>query len=166
MNDVLFTVSRDVTMPCRAHSTDSGIDFYIPNDLKSYQVTPSEGNGIREVEDGKITIFPWEWVLIPSWIKMIIPDGYDMVFENKSWVASKLNLVVWAKVVDSSYRGEVHIHLINTSCTFPVRLALWAKIIQWIIRKVENPQMNFIANDVFEENTTERGTGWFGSTGS
>ncbi len=43
-------------------------------------------------------------MLIPSLIKTIIDPWYDLVFNNKSWIAAKKWLIIGAKVIDSSYR--------------------------------------------------------------
>ncbi len=159
---------RDVKDPIRANATDSGIDFFIPNDLDISDVIYTPKDKILRTrslwEKWQIYVLPWEWVLIPSGIKMIIPDGNDLVFQDKSWVATKYGLIVWAKVVDASYRWEVHLHLINTSHEVAI-LELWQKIAQGIIRKVQLFSQEQITTQEFEkECNTNRGEGWFWST--
>lgn len=155
---------RDVKSPVRANKTDSGIDFFIPNDLTQIKITPTDiYNNFEIKEDGWFELIPWRWLLIPSWIKMIIPEWFDLVFDNKSGVASKKHLLVWAKVVDSSYRWEVHLHLINV-WTRPIIVYPWDKIVQWILRKVELWEPIEIKEEEFYSNETERGEGWFWST--
>jgi len=155
---------RDVKQPSRAHDTDSWIDFFVPNDLDTVQVTPSNQRSSKSVGNSGIVLEPGEGALIPTGIKMIIEPGYDLVFENKSGIATKFNLVIGAKVVDSSYRWEVHIHVINCSNIDQI-ITLGQKLAQGIIRKVELWEIETIDEGEFREfDNTERGEGGFGST--
>lgn len=156
---------RSVKDPCRANDTDSGIDFFVPDNLEFVKITPQiPYDGAGAVIGNKIEILPGCWALIPSGIKMVIEPWYDLVFNNKSWVAVKQGLIVGATVVDSSYRGEAHLHLINTS-NVTQYVELGQKITQGIIRKVELCVPMRITNGEFlEHSDTERGTGGFGST--
>ena len=167
MNKIQILKTRSVTTPTRANKSDSGIDFFVPDDLLHVNETPSalkDWKKLIYVENNEIIIKPWKWVLIPSWIKMIIQEGYDLVFENKSWISTKYWLVIWAKVVDSSYRWEVHLHLINTSRE-NVIVKSWQKIAQWIIRKVENDFPIEISEEKFEkQSNTSRWQWGFWST--
>ena len=169
-----FTKVRDVKSPVRWTSVSSWIDFFIPNHLEPEDVklTPTV-NGLRLIPQDivwneKIYIPAWCWILIPSWIKVLMDwdvDGtYEMVLYNKSWVAVKYNLLVWANVIDNDYRGEFNIHLINAS-NEQVILEFGQKIVQWIIRKVYLPEPEEISNEDYELNAnTERGEWWFWST--
>ena len=74
---------REVKSPCRAHATDAGIDFFVPTDLTEADMAPkfeTTGDKVEvETKDGKIAAFilkPNESVLIPSGIKMEVPEGY------------------------------------------------------------------------------------------
>lgn len=88
------------------------------------------------------------------------------MFENKSGIAVKKGLVIGAKVIDADYRGEIHIHLINTS-SFDQTVSLGDKVAQAILREVYLHDPKEITEDEFnEENNTERGEGGFGSTGT
>lgn len=169
MNNTLkFLKTRDVQNPCRAYFDDSGIDFFVPNDLQKIQITPTKNNGLRnsaEDKDGNyFVVFPWEGLLIPTGIKLVIPTGFDMVFDNKSWIASKFGLVIGAKVIDASYRWEVHVHLINTG-SLPQKVYQGQKIAQGILREVILWQPEEISQNYFTaEEDTMRGQGGFGST--
>jgi len=169
MSKIKFLKIRNVKNPTRANSSDSGIDFFIPNDLTEIKLTPTTGRDknleLANIENWKIDIPSSQWVLIPAWVKTIIEEWYDLVFENKSWVSTKYWLVIWAKVVDSSYRWEVHIHLINTSDK-TIQVELWQKVAQGIIRKVENDIPEEISEEEFSKHeNTDRWNWWFGSTG-
>ncbi|HMS90639.1 MAG TPA: hypothetical protein PKC87_00240 [Candidatus Absconditabacterales bacterium] len=159
--------TREVKTPERGTELSSGIDFFIPTDLTEITVTPTETviHDKKTIIDSEITIDPGCGALIPTGIKMIIEPGFDLVFDNKSGVASKKGLIIGAKVVDSDYRGEVHIHLINTTNSVQ-KLKLGEKVAQAIIRPVVLVSPQIITNEDFEKAcNTERGEGGFGSTG-
>ena len=144
---IRFLKIWDVKSPERANNEDSGIDLFIPDSFKSV--------------DMKI----WDSVLIPSWIRFIIKNWYDWVFKNKSGIALKKGLQVWACVIDSSYRWEVHIHLTKITGD-DITLNPWDKIVQMIVRKVELDQPEEITEEEFnKESKTDRWIWGFGSTG-
>lgn len=164
---IYFSKTRDVKSPNRAHPTDAGIDFFLPNqftqnDIKhSKEVTKSY---ISLTDDGKIVIPSFESILISSGTKWIVPENWAMIFFNKSGVASKKHLTVGACVVDSDYRGEVHINLINTSC-HEVVIAPGEKIAQAVLLPIGN-HTPFEVDDIMKFSPpTERGEGGFGSSG-
>jgi dUTP pyrophosphatase len=146
--ELFFTKIRDVKSPERGHADDSAIDFFIPYDFHT------------------TTVYPQESVLIPSGIKCVIPKSHCLLAVNKSGVCTKTGLLVGASLIDENYRGEIHIHLINSS-SVPVTLSRGQKIIQFILTPVllENPQE--ISPEEYEEKygETSRGSGGFGSTG-
>lgn len=71
-----FTKTKNVKSPVRGHDTDAGIDFFIPEDFKQTVLKPGED------------------VLIDSGIKVIIPEGYALIFKEKSGVATKKKLTI------------------------------------------------------------------------
>ena len=176
MMEFKFTKVRDVQSPTRWTMRSSWLDFYIPNDIKpeDVKITPLNepvkldvSNYVTEDE----VIIPWgRWMLIPSWLKVFMTPWshdyvYDLVLIGKSGVSVKTNLLVWAAVIDNDYRGEFNLHLINPWQN-DVVLKKWAKVVQGIIRSAEIPEMLEISNEQYENvNNTERGEGWFGSTG-
>lgn len=139
---MIFEKIRDVKSPVRANDTDSWIDFFIPDD------------------DIEIYIEPWQSCLIPLAIRVRLPEWYDMIFFNKSGIASKTWLIVWACVIDNWFRGELMLNLINTSKETRTLFA-WQKIVQWVIRKCE--YINPIEWNV--DFDTSRWQWGFGSTG-
>ena len=142
-----FVKVKEVASPERGTSQSAGIDFFIPNDaFGSYGLGPGES------------------LKIPSGIKMIIPEGYCLQFVNKSGWGSK-GLFVGACLVDSDYRGEVHLDIHNFSDT-AINLTAGMKIVQAILLPVPNVNPMEIDPEEFSvyENT-ERGAGGFGSTG-
>lgn len=173
-----FLKIRDVKSPERGTKLSSWIDFFVPNRVDSMreEITFTAKNycaqdGMREdfIEDNCIRLNPWMWVLIPSWLRVILPKWwdtytYEMVLYNKSWIAVKQNLLVWAQVIDNDYRWEFNIHLINT-WNWTVFIEWWQKIAQWIIRRVELFSPIEISEQEFNKDSdTERGEWWFWST--
>lgn len=137
---------RDVKPPSRGTSRSAGIDFYIPNDFENK------------------LLFKGDSVLIPSGVKVQIPEGYALIAHNKSGVATKLGLVVGADTVDEDYEGEIHIHVIKVS-NDPVMAELkkGMKLIQFVLEKMNYENVEVV--DELPKRNTERGTGGFGSTG-
>lgn len=141
-----FTKTKNVKSPVRGHNTDAGIDFFIPEDFKQTILKPGED------------------VLIDSGIKVIIPEGYALIFKEKSGVATKKKLTIGAAVVDSDYRGVVHFHLFNNGLD-EQEINPGDKIIQGLIIPVSLCETLEISEDEFNNHNTERGEGGFGSTG-
>lgn len=140
--------TRDVKTPLRANAFDAGIDFFIPND---YPTT---------------TLLPNESILIPAGIKVDVPDGYALIAFNKSGVASKRGLIVGACVIDQTYQGEIHIHLINSSTDQQV-LKAGEKIVQFICLPINYTKVEEVSNEdeLYKGIISSRGEGGFGSTG-
>lgn len=148
--DVLsFTKIRNVKSPCRAHQTDAGIDFYVPEDA------------------GSIAIWPGQSVLINGGIKVKIPSGHALILFNKSGVASKKSLVLGACVIDESYQGELIYNLHNIGETVQ-KLSPGDKIVQGIILPVNyaNPQEVASVEELYAGSESDRGEGGFGSSGN
>lgn len=143
-----FCKVRDVKSPQKAHYCDAGFDFFIPNDF------------------GKRILPPGSDILIPSGIKVDVPEGYALIAMNKSGVATKQKLRTGAAVVDQNYSGEVHIHLFNDG-TYDVILDGGMKIVQFVLVRIGNHQAFEISQDEYEERmkSSDRGEGGFGSTG-
>ena len=144
---LLYTKTRDVKSPIRAHNTDAGIDFFVPNDF------------------GEVILKPGDDVLIDSGIKVAIPDGYVLIFKEKSGVATKKKLTVGASVVDSDYRGVVHFHLFNNGLD-EQKIMSGEKIIQGLVVPVSLCMTKEISIDEYDKMETERGSGGFGSSGN
>lgn len=164
---LLFSKTRDVKSPVRAHATDAGIDFFLPNEFIQEDIQHSfEVTGTHIFIDGygNINIPPHGSLLISSGIKMIVPPGHALIFTNKSGVAAKKHLLVGSCVVDSGYRGETFIQLINTSA-MAIRVSPGEKIVQGIIYEVCSYPPTEVDDIMNYSEPTERGEGGFGSTG-
>tara|TARA_R110001606_G_scaffold392489_1_gene561458 strand:+ start:6834 stop:7337 length:504 start_codon:yes stop_codon:yes gene_type:complete len=165
---LLFTKTRDVTSPTRAHDTDAGIDFFIPNysedfinDLRNKNTGRSLG---FDESDNAIYIPAHGSVLIPAGIKVKVPDGLALVAFNKSGVASKKQLVTGACVVDIGYTGEVHINVINTTSQ-AVKLTCGEKLMQFVLLQVDFSNPVEVSEIEYNKHTmSDRGEGGFGSS--
>jgi len=132
-------VHPNAKMPERAKSGDAGMDVYTPT---RFFIGPRSS--------AKVSL---------GWC-CEIPDGWVLLVYNKSGHAVKYHLDKGAEVIDSGYRGEVHVHLFNHGFK-TVEFAAGDKIAQVLLMPVWTGQPK-------EENIdkdTERGAGGFGSTG-
>ena len=145
--DLKFIKTKEVKSPVRGHETDAGIDFFIPEDFES------------------ITLQPNEDVLIDAGIKVVVPKGFALIFKEKSGVAVKKKLTIGACVVDSDYRGVVHLHLFNNGRN-EVTLEPGDKITQGILVPIALGTPTEISEEEYNSYDTERGEGGFGSTGT
>lgn len=143
-----YTKTTEVKNPVRGHETDAGIDFFVPDNFE------------------EVTLKPGEDVLIDAGIKVAIPKGYALIFKEKSGIATKRKLTVGACVVDSDYRGNVHLHLFNNG-TEPQTISAGDKIVQGIVVPIVLCTPEEISSEEYEGLcNTERGEGGFGSTGT
>ena len=148
MEQLKFYKIRDVKSPTKGFSLDAGIDFYVPNDFDKW-------------------VMPHTDILIPSGIKVCIPEGYCLIAFDKSSIATKLKLRAVAGVIDQSYSGEICIGMFNDNDE-AVHIVPGQKIVQFCLLPV--PQVNLIEVDEHEYTKamaySERGEGGFGSTGA
>lgn len=131
----------NVESPTRAHSTDAGLDLYIP-----------EGQGCL-VRRGAV-------YTIDLGIRVAIPDGYYGQLTLRSSAGMKgLSMPHGVGIIDAGYRGNVKVAL--TSLAEPAMIAAGERICQLII--LPCPSIEVQAGIV--DDVTERGQGGFGSTG-
>ena len=117
---------------------------------------------IRADIDDYLTIFPGQIALIPTGFTTAIPEGYEAQIRPRSGLAIKHGITVVNSpgTIDSDYRGEVKVALINISKE-PYVIFRGDRIAQMVISKVETVAVI----EVDELDDTERGDGGFGSTG-
>ena len=113
-------------------------------------------------EDTKIIIPPRKADMIPSGIAISVPSGYEAQIRPRSGLAAKNGITVLNSpgTIDSDYRGEILVMLINHS-NKDFEILRGMRIAQMVISKIE--QFNLIPVD--ELDTTDRGKDGFGSTG-
>lgn len=168
-----FCKVRNVKSPTRAHQFDAGMDWYVPEDLLEVEIETSNkvtGCNVNDVVVNNnvvesITLKPGESVLIPTGIKVKVPNGYAMIYENKSGVASKRSLIVGSSVVDIGYEGICHINLHNVSNENQV-IRAGDKIVQSILYKIGFHYPEEVSEAELYSEHSERGAGGFGSTGT
>ena len=143
----VFKVHEKAKIPKRAHPTDAGIDFYYCPE-----------------EPIILGIEPGQSVLLPTGIKMEVPQDHMLQIMNKSGIASKRSLITGACVVDEGYTGEifVNLHNIGTKTNF---VEPGQKIAQGVFIKIQKPDLFEITEDALYGGDTSRGSGALGSTG-
>lgn len=170
-----FFRDRDVAFPERELEVNAGYDFFVCNTFDEKFISDFKAKnelGILrnevEITPEKITIEPHGHVNIPSGIHVLMPDNIVLTMSNKSGVALKKNLDVGASIVDSSYEGEIHLNLTNTS-DFDVEIKPGDKIVQGIPYYIDMTPSHNIEGITLEEfyagHTKARGIGMAGSTG-
>jgi dUTP pyrophosphatase len=134
-----------------------------PKVLPEYATEGSAGVDIVAAILEPISIGPGERILVPSGFKLEIPAEYEVQIRPRSGLAIKHGITVLNSpgTIDSDYRGEIGIILINHSKNkFIVNPK--DRIAQMVICKVT--KMNLVKVSLL--NNTERGSGGFGSTGN
>lgn len=107
-----------------------------------------------------IIVWPYQRVIIPLGWCVAVPAGHVGLLKARSGHASK-GWILTGGVIDSSYRGEPRAVLVNHSI-WPRRIRPGERIVQMLIMPVVSA--NVVMAD--ELDSTERGAGGFGSTGS
>jgi dUTP pyrophosphatase len=132
------------------------------NPLPEYATPGSSGMDIRAnlLEPKTLEIF--ERVLIPTGLFIEVPNGYEAQIRPRSGLAIKQGITCLNSpgTIDSDYRGEIKIILINLSGEEQV-IHPGDRIAQMIIQKIEKG----ILKEVKELVVTERNDGGFGHTG-
>lgn len=143
----VFKTHPNAKLPVRAHGTDAGMDFFF-----------------CPVESGVMRIEPGSSVLLPTGVKIEVPEDCMLQVMNKSGVASKKSLIAGACVVDEGYTGEifVNLHNIGTQTQF---IEPGEKVAQGVFVRIEKPRLRVIEQDNLYGSQTSRGAGALGSTG-
>lgn len=112
--------------------------------------------------DAPVTLAPRERAAVPTGLELAIPPGYEGQVRPRSGLAFKhgLTVVNAPGTIDSDYRGEVKVLLINLGAD-PVEIARGERIAQLVIAPVTVADL--ITVEKLDETT--RGIGGFGSTG-
>lgn len=133
------------------------------NPLPKYESAQAAGMDIRCWLQEPVTLQPLERRLIPTGLYMQLPVGYEAQIRPRSGLALKRGLTVLNTpgTIDSDYRGEVGVILINLSSE-PQTIESGERICQMVIARHEQPDVEQV--EVLDE--TERGAGGFGHSGS
>jgi len=100
-----FSKIRNVKSPSRGTFKSAGIDFYVPifDDFFVQDFNFKNSNIRIKFGDKKILLASQERCLIPSGIKVSIPQNYMLGAFNKSGVCTKKGLIVGAQIIDEDY---------------------------------------------------------------
>ena len=172
-----FLKIRKVKAPNRAHEFDAGFDMYVPEDLtldqmkENFKMVGCQPSVSFAEDNETITQFhllTGYSILIPSGIKVKIPNGYALIAFNKSGIAAKRNLIVGSCVCDQEYQGEILINIHNIG-NIVQDMNAGEKIVQFLSIPINYCGLEEI--DTLEElysdiGKTTRGDGSFGSTGN
>ena len=122
----------------------------------------SAGADLHACMDAPVTVGPGETVFIHTGLTAEIPEGYAGFVFARSGLASKSGLAPANKVgvVDSDYRGEYMVALLNHS-SVPVTVNPGDRVAQLVVMPVAFTEFE----EAEELSETERGAGGFGSTG-
>ena len=132
--------------------------------LPSYETAEAAGMDLRAAvpEDATLPLKPGARELVPTGFAMAIPHGFEAQIRPRAGLALKhgIGLVNAPGTVDSDYRGEIKIILINFG-RVDFEISRGMRIAQMIIA----PVLQVAIEPVESLNDTARGAGGFGSTG-
>ena len=130
--------------------------------IPEYETKGSAGVDLQANVDEPLVLKPMERALVPTGLYIEIPEGYEAQVRARSGLAIKycISLVNGIGTIDSDYRGEIKVILINLgSEDFIINKG--DRIAQMVIMKHEQVKFELVE----ELNQTERGQGGFGHTG-
>jgi dUTP pyrophosphatase len=130
--------------------------------LPAYASEGASGMDVRACIDDPITINPGEIHLVPTGLAVSIPLGYEAQMRPRSGLALKhgIGMVNSPGTIDSDYRGEVKIILINWGHT-PFVIRRGDRIAQMVMTKVYRADIS----ETDHLDHTDRGQGGFGHSG-
>ncbi len=132
------------------------------NPLPEYATSGSAGMDLRANLDAPVILHPMERSLIPTGLFIELPEGYEAQVRPRSGLAIKQGITCLNSpgTVDSDYRGELKVILINLSNTVQ-QINHGERIAQMVIAKTERA----VFYQVEQLNASQRGEGGFGHTG-
>jgi len=138
---------------------DNNADLPLP----SYQSDGSSGLDLCAAVSNNLTLQPGDIKLIPTGLSISLPEGYEAQIRSRSGLALRygLGLVNAPGTIDADYRGEIGIIAINWGKK-PVTIKRGERIAQMVIHRVSRA----IVKEVKELDTTQRGKGGFGHSGT
>jgi len=131
--------------------------------IPQYKTSGAAGIDLQAAIDSTVTVFPGRHELIPSGIAVSIdnPEIAGYLLSRSGFGLKNVRLGNCTGLIDSDYQGEIGIILFNDSDEL-FEVKPMERIAQLVFAPVLRP--NFLVVDEFSE-TTDRGTGGFGSTG-
>lgn len=132
------------------------------NPLPDYATEGAAGMDIRAFIADTLLLQPLERVLVPTGLFIELPEGYEAQIRPRSGLAIRQGITCLNApgTIDSDYRGEIKIILINLSGE-PQFLQNGERIAQLVVQKVERAEWKLVDSLAH----TGRAAGGFGSTG-
>ena len=145
MPDLEIAVVRldpDLPLPGYAHPGDAGADLVAAED---------------------VVLAPGERTLVRTGVALALPEGHVGLVHPRSGLAARhgLSIVNAPGTIDSGYRGEVKVLLVNLDPQEPIELRRGDRVAQLVVQRVE--RVGFVEVDRLPD--TSRGAGGYGSTG-
>ena len=139
----VLRLDPDLPLPAYAREGDAGVDLVAREDVT---LPPAGGRA-----------------LVPTGIAIALPEGYAGFVQPRSGLAARhgVTCLNTPGLIDSGYRGELKVCLINHDPTEPFEVRRGESIAQLVVQAVET--VTFVAVDVLDE--SERGDKGFGSSG-
>lgn len=136
------------------------------NEMPYYATAGAAGFDLMANLESPIVLRAGEYKLIPTGLFMEIPVGFEGQVRPRSGLAAKKGLTVLNSpgTIDSDYRGEVKVILINHSL-LEQTIPHGERVAQMVISKHESPIIEYVSS-LEELEQTNRGDGGFGSTGN
>ncbi len=130
--------------------------------LPAYATESAAGMDVRAALTEPLTLQPLQRALIPTGLRVALPQGYEMQMRPRSGLALKhgITLLNTPGTIDADYRGEIGVILINLSDT-PFVINPGERICQMVV----GPYSHVTWQAVDNLDTTDRGDGGFGHTG-
>lgn len=140
----LLRLDPELDLPAHAKPGDAGVDLRSTIDV---EIAPG---GHRE--------------MVPTGVAIAIPEGYAGFVQPRSGLAHRHGVTVLNTpgLIDSGYRGELKVVLVNTDPTTPFLVTRGERIAQLVIQAVEH----VVFDEVASLDDSERGDGGFGHTGT
>ncbi len=135
-------IDPELPLPSYAHPGDAGADLVTTVD---------------------VVLEPGERALVPTGVRVALPDGYVALVHPRSGLAARtgLSIVNAPGTVDAGYRGEITVLLVNLDTRQPIALRRGDRIAQLVFQRVE--QARFV--EVARLPGSHRADGGYGSTG-
>jgi dUTP diphosphatase len=135
-------LDADAVLPSYAHPGDAGLDLHATEE---------------------VTLKPGERATVATGLAIAIPEGFAGFVLARSGRALRegLALVNAPGLIDSGYRGEIKVVVVNLDNSEAIDIRRGEKIAQLVVQRVEQVDLDVVA----ELSSSQRGAGGFGSTG-
>lgn len=163
MADLFFHVLFSLPIFAAMHDVEIKVLNTSENGIPAYATQGSSGLDLRAHLQSPVTLKPMERKMVPTGLFLEIPEGYEAQIRPRSGLAWKhgLTCLNTPGTVDSDYRGEIKIILINLS-EEEYCINNGDRIAQMVIARIEKAMLQ----PVLQLESTVRGEGGFGHTGS